>query len=120
MHDALRGRKIHVPSQPLNRPLHLRCPGSATDLGEVEVLPFELERRSLAPSPAMAFAKPKSSTFTVPVVPHLDVRGLQVPVDDPLLVCCFEGFGDLLRDGQGFVERNWSLLDPIRQRWPFD
>lgn len=30
-------------------------------------------------------------------------------MDDPLLVRCFEGLGDLLRDGQGFVDRQHPL-----------
>ena len=39
------------------------------------------------------------------VGPHLDVRGLEIAVDDPLLVRRFERLGDLLRDRQRFVER---------------
>ena len=41
-------------------------------------------------------------------------------MDDPLLVGCFEGFGDLLRDGQCLVERNRSLCDTVRKRRPRD
>ena len=37
---------------------------------------------------------------------HLDVRGLQIAVDDPLLVRRFERLGDLPRDRQRFVERD--------------
>ena len=36
----------------------------------------------------------------------LDVRRLQIAMDDPLLVRRFERLGDLLRDRQRFVERN--------------
>ena len=47
-----------------------------------------------------AFARPKSSTFTVTVGAQLDVRGLQIAVNDALLVRGFERFGDLPRDRQ--------------------
>ena len=57
------------------------------------------------PSPATpaatgsaAFASPKSSTFTVPSGPHLDVRRLEIAMDDSALVGCLERFGHLLRD----------------------
>ena len=62
-----------------------------------------------------AFARPKSSTFTVPSASHLDVRGLQIAVDDPLLVRRFERVGDLLRDGQRLVERDRAARDALRQ-----
>ena len=64
---------------------------------------------SLSPGPrpaSIAFARPKSSTFTVPSGAHLDVGGLQVAMDDALLVRGFERLGDLLRDRQRLVERN--------------
>ena len=40
------------------------------------------------------------------VVADLDVRRLQIAMDDPLLVRRFERLGDLLRDRQRLVERN--------------
>ena len=49
---------------------------------------------------------------------HLDVRGLQIAMDDPVLVRGFERFGDLLRDGQRFIEWNRPLRDPVRERRP--
>ena len=55
-----------------------------------------------------------------PVGPQLDVGGLQVPVNDTLLVRGFEGFGDLPGNRKCFVEWNRSLGDPVRQRWAFD
>ena len=50
----------------------------------------------------------------------LDVRGLQIAMDDALLVGGFEGLADLTRDRQGFVERNRPPGDPIGQRVAFD
>ena len=38
-------------------------------------------------------------------------------MDDALLMRCFEGFGDLLGDGEGFIERDRTLFDPICQGW---
>ena len=40
------------------------------------------------------------------VGPHLDIRGLEIAVDDPLLVRRFERLRDLLRDGQCLVDRD--------------
>ena len=37
-----------------------------------------------------------------------------------LLMSRFKGFGDLLGNGQGFINGDWSLLDPISQGRPFD
>ena len=54
------------------------------------------------------------------VRPHFDIRGLQVAMDDALLVRGFECIGDLLRDRDGFVERKWTARDPIGQRVAFD
>jgi len=41
-------------------------------------------------------------------------------VNDPAIVRSLESFGDLLRDGQGLVQRNRTLNDPIGQRRPLD
>ena len=60
---------------------------------------------------SIAFASPKSSTFTVPSRRDLDVRGLQIAVNDALLVRGFERLGDLPRDRQRFVERQWAARD---------
>ena len=51
------------------------------------------------------------------------LRGIcrfQIAMNDALLVRRFQGFGDLFGDWQGFVERDRSLLDAVRQRRPFD
>ena len=44
---------------------------------------------------SIALANPKSSTFTVPSGRNLDVGGLQIAMDDALLVRRFERLGDL-------------------------
>jgi hypothetical protein len=44
------------------------------------------------------FARPKSSYFHRAVKSHLDVRGLQIPMDDPMPVRHFERVRELLRD----------------------
>ena len=48
------------------------------------------------------------------------VGGLEIAVDDPLLVCGFERVGDLFRDGEGFVDRQRPARDAVGQRRPFD
>ena len=64
---------------------------------------------------SIAFANPKSSTFTVPSGADFDVGGLQVAMNDALLVCGFKRFGNLLRDRQCVVEGNGSAPDALRQ-----
>ena len=41
-------------------------------------------------------------------------------MDDPLLVRRFEGFGDLLGDGESFVDGDRPFRDAIRQGRPLD
>ena len=41
-------------------------------------------------------------------------------MDDTPLMRRFEGFGDLLGDVEGLVERDRALRDPVRQRRAFD
>ena len=55
---------------------------------------------------SIALASPKSSTFTVPSGAHLDVRRLEIAMDDPLLVRGLERLGDLPRNRERLVERN--------------
>ena len=54
------------------------------------------------------------------VIAKLDVRGLEVAMDDALLVCRFERVRDLLRDWNRFIERNSAPRDAIGKRRPFD
>ena len=53
------------------------------------------------------------------VAAQLDVRRLEIAVNDPLLVRSGERLGDLSRNRQGFGERNRPLRDAIGQRRPF-
>ena len=46
---------------------------------------------------------------------HLDVRGFQIAMNDPLLVRRFERLGDLLRDGQRLVDRDRPARNALRQ-----
>ena len=41
-------------------------------------------------------------------------------MDDPLLVCCFERLGDLLRDGQRLIDANPILGDALRESRPWN
>src|SRR6186713_2459242 len=45
----------------------------------------------------------------------LDVRGLEVPMDDALLVRLLQGLRDLPRDGESLVERDPASLESLRQ-----
>jgi hypothetical protein len=49
---------------------------------------------------------------------RLDVRGLQIAMNNPLLVGSFEGFGNLFGDRESLVYRNRSLYDAVGERWP--
>ena len=51
---------------------------------------------------------------------QLDVGGLEIAVDDPLFVRRFEGFGNLLRDGQRLIDWNGPLCNAISQCRPLD
>ncbi len=63
---------------------------------------------------SIAFASPKSSTFACRLA-DFDICGLQIAVDDPLLVCRFEGFGDLFGNRHRLVNWNRSLRDAVGQ-----
>jgi hypothetical protein len=75
---------------------------------------------ALTASGANALARPKSKTLTVPFWPELDVCGLEIAMDDPLLVGRFKRLGNLTRDRQRLVDRNQSLRDPIGERRSLD
>ena len=50
----------------------------------------------------------------------LDVRGLQIAMDDAVFVRHFECRGDLFGDGERFVEGNWAAYDPLREVFALD
>ena len=79
-----------------------------------------LEKSARSVSSDVAFARPKSSTFTIPSARDLDVRRLQVPMDDAALVRGVQRLGELSRDRERFAHRNRAWCDPIRQREPLD
>src|SRR5262249_2669262 len=54
------------------------------------------------------------------VSPDLDVGGLQVAMNDALLVCGFEGLGDLACNGNCFFNRYYTARDTIGQRVALD
>ena len=66
------------------------------------------------------FAMPKSSTLTVPSGRMRDVGGLQIAVDDALLVRRFERPAKLNGDRHGFVDRKGAAGDAVRQRHALD
>ena len=76
--------------------------------------------RARRPSPVQALARPKSRTLTLPSGRDLDVRGLEVAVDDALLVRGLERLRDLLRDGERLVERQRPALQPLGEVLAFD
>ena len=51
---------------------------------------------------------------------QLDVRGLQVAMDDAVLVGLFEPLGDLFRDRDGLVDGNRPALQALGQVFAFD
>ena len=79
-------------------------------VGDIELL------TAIAPTGSIAFAKRNEIEHLHRAVgPNLDVRGLQIAMNDPLLVRRFEDFGDLLGDGQCFVDRDGAARNPLRQ-----
>ena len=54
------------------------------------------------------------------VFTHLDVRRFQVAMNDALLVRSFQRLGDLLGDGQGFINRQRSLREAIGESRSLD
>ena len=39
-------------------------------------------------------------------------------MDDTCFMCCLQRLGDLLGNGQGFIQRDRTFADPISQGWP--
>ena len=81
-------------------------PAPVTSAGEVIVGENDREALDAPPPGSTSLASPKSSTFNTPSGAHLDVGRLEIAVDDAVLVCRFEGIGDLARQRQGLVDRH--------------
>ena len=82
-------------------------PCAAVSVGEFMIV-GERARSAAEAAPAagsIALARPKSRTLTVPSAVSLTFCGLEVAVDDALLVRGLERLGDLPGDGQRLVER---------------
>jgi hypothetical protein len=58
--------------------------------------------------------------FDGAVLAHFDVRGLQIAMDDPLLVRRLQRVGNLPRDRQRLIERYGALCNPVGQGGPFN
>ena len=67
---------------------------------------------------AISFGQPEVEDLDCAVGAHLDVRGLEIPMDDSLLVCGFEGLRDLSRNRQRLVEWKRTLGDPLASVGP--
>ena len=61
------------------------------------------------------FGQSEIENFHRAVNADLDIRRLQIAMDDPLLVRCFEAVRDLPGDRQRFIEGNRSPGDALRQ-----
>ena len=66
------------------------------------------------------FRQPEVEHLDHAVASDLDIRRLDVAMNNPLLVRGFEGFSDLTRDGHRLVDRQRSTCDPVRERRPVD
>jgi hypothetical protein len=77
-----------------------------------------LSRASILESRVERLRQPKIQHLDDAVIANLDVRGLEVAMDDALLVCRFERVRDLLPDWNRFVERQRTPRDAIGKRRP--
>ena len=82
--------------------------GQVMSVGDVRIA----RRRT---SPFEGFGQTEVEHFHRAVGAHLDVRGLQIAVDDALLVRGFERVGDLPGDRQRLSERHRPARDPLRE-----
>jgi hypothetical protein len=86
-----------------------------------EVMVGEFVRSCAAPLAAsVAFARPKVEHLHVAIVRQPDVSGLQIAMDDPLLMRRVEGVGHLLRDRERLVERERAARQPVREGFAVD
>jgi hypothetical protein len=83
------------------------------------VIVAECETGDAVPECSIPLASPKSRTLTVPSGRTL-MRGLQIAVDDPLLVRRLQRLGDLSRDAQCVADGDRATRDALRQILPLD
>jgi hypothetical protein len=62
--------------------------------------------------------EPEVEDLHRPIVPNLDVGGLQIAVDDTLFVRGFERLGNLSRDGERLIDGDATFGNAIRARVP--
>ena len=86
-------------------------------VGESVIDDGDIER--VADAGSNAFARPKSSTLTVPSS-CTHVGRLQIAMDDALLVCRLERFRDLPGDRQCLIHRQRTGPDALGQRRALD
>jgi hypothetical protein len=84
-------------------------PTGLVSVGDIETL---LDR-SAAPGMSASLANPKSSDRAVGA--DLDVRRLQIPMNDALLVRRLERLRKLCRNGQRLGQRDRALREPLRE-----
>ncbi len=63
--------------------------------------------------------QPEVQHFHLAVSCDLDIARLQIAVDDALLVCSFESFGDLEGQLEGFFDGDGTTFEPILKRVAF-
>lgn len=66
------------------------------------------------------FRETEIEHFDVAVGANLDIRRLQIAMNDSVIVCRFEGLRDLGRDPNRFRERNGATADAIGERRTLD
>ena len=104
---------------PAPAPCRRRCRGScppAVMARRVIVGEQRPRPRVDAPAGVQRLRQPEVEHLHRAVGAHLDVRRLQIAMDDPLLVRGFERLGDLLRDRQRLVERDGAARDALPPR----
>ena len=78
-------------------------------VGDIELL------AAIAPAGLRRLGEPEVEYLHRAVGPHLDVGGLQIAVNDALLVRRFERLGNLLRDRERLIERDRTSSNALRE-----
>ena len=77
------------------------------------VMVGDLDASGAPPTGSMRFRQAKVEHLHRAVRAHLDVRRLQIAMDDSLLVRGFQRLRNLLRNGQRLIERNGSAREAL-------